>query len=581
LLHGQTATVEAEMMTSAQNLRVLIIDDDPYILKSISIYLEDLGFEVYQAGGGRQGIEMFEAVTPNLVFTDLMMPDVDGLMVVQEITAKSPDTPVVIISGNGSIDFAIDAVRNGAWDYITKPIHDFSVIDIITDRVLDRAREKREQREHHLSLHAAVTQALDPLTRLPMRKHLNDKFNEIVANREFTGSLIIVLVELENYKAIVEKFSHNYGDHLIVEFTGQLKPLITPNLAIVRIESNEFAIMIANAPDVSRHVSAICQLISKPFDILGNEIYATYNIGIASFPHDGESVDSLLQNADIARAHAKSLGRNQYCYYSRELMKQVQSKIELEYGLRNALRRNEFSLHYQPKIDSASRKIIGMEALLRWQPAGMNQLLTPDDFIPMLEESTMILEVGSWVLETACAQYVDWRQQGMEPIRISVNISALQLHAGGLKDLVIAILESTGMEPECLCLELTESIVVKDVETTIETLDALSALGIKLSIDDFGTGYSSLSYLRRMPIDELKIDRSFVTNLPHDPASVAIVDSVLGISKGMHMTVVAEGVERSEQADFLTERGCHELQGYLFSTPLAGDDFLEWYRSNR
>ena len=555
-----------------------MIDDDPSVRRSISIYLEDQGFDVFQAEGGRQGIEMFDTVKPDLVFTDLMMPDVDGLAVVKELTIKSPGTPVVVISGNGSVEYAIETVRNGAWDYVTKPIHDFSVIDIITDRVLDRAKTKREEREHHLSLHEVVDQALDPLTKLPGRKHLSDRFGELVVGEDFTGNLFLVLVELGNFKTVVETFGHEYGDRMVEELAERFKLLIMQNVVICRIASNEFAMMVSNSPEVSRHVSYICSLLGNPFTVLNNEVYASYNIGIASFPHDGESVDSLLQHADVAQGHAKTLGRNQHCYYSSELMKQVQSRIDLEYGLRKALERNEFSLNYQPKIDSRTRQTVGMEALLRWHPAGMSHPPAPTFFVPVLEETGLITQVGAWVLETACEQYVDWRKQGMGPIRMSVNISAIQLHEGGLTDLVQGVLGRTGMEPGCLCLELTESIIVRDVDATIATLLSLTVLGIKLSIDDFGTGYSSLSYLSKMPINELKIDRSFVMNLPDDPASIAIVESVLGISKGMNMTVVAEGVENEEQADFLAERGCNELQGYLFSKPLTENDFYELYR---
>ena len=310
------------------------------------------------------------------------------------------------------------------------------------------------------------------------------------------------------------------------------------------------------------------------------DVHINYNIGISSFPQDGESIDTLLQHAEIARAHAKLTEKNGFCYYSRELWEHVQDRIALESGLRKGLERNEFRIHYQPKVDAATQRMVGMEALLRWQPTGSNKLVPPVIFIPILEESGLIVDVGEWILETACQQYMEWRKQGMGAVRLSVNISAIQFHSGKLPELVAKVLQDTGMPADMLCLELTESIVVKDIKKIIEMLTELSDLGVKLSIDDFGTGYSSLSYLKDMPINELKIDRSFVMNLPSNGASVAIVESVLAMSKGMRMTVVAEGVETQEQASFLASRGCHELQGYLFSKPLPVEELFGWCRGN-
>jgi EAL domain-containing protein (putative c-di-GMP-specific phosphodiesterase class I) len=244
--------------------------------------------------------------------------------------------------------------------------------------------------------------------------------------------------------------------------------------------------------------------------------------------------------------------------------------------LRTALARSEFELHYQPKVAAVTRKMVGIEALIRWKPQGSDHLVPPAAFVPVLEDTGMIIEVGRWVLETACSQYMLWRKRGMGAIMLSVNVSAVQFDHGSLPKTVATVLEQTGMPPAQLCLELTERIVVKDIGETVTTLQKLSAIGIKLSIDDFGIGYSSLNYLKNMPINELKIDRSFVMSLPDDAASIAIVDSVLSIARGLSMNVVAEGVETIEQADFLMQRGCHELQGYLFSKPLSQQQLYGW-----
>lgn len=575
------------MLTEHKNISVLAIDDDPDMRRSIVSYLEDMGFIVHQASGGREGIEMFERHKPDMVFTDLMMPEIDGVAVVEAITKMNQETPVVVISGNSSVEYAIKTVRKGAWDYITKPIHDFAQLEKVADQVLDRSFAMKAERIYQESLQKAIVSqdrqiaeisTLDPLTKLPTRNQIREKFSQYLINDEFNGNLFVLLIEINNFKTVNETFGHECGDRMLCDLADRIKIIVQPDVTIGRLGTDEFIVLSRNSPDPERLVSTIESLLAEPCEIMGQELFPSYCIGIASFPQDGESVDSLLQHADIAKANAKLIGKNSSCYYSRELLQQVQDRIALESALRKGLERNEFQLYYQPKLDARCRKMVGMEALIRWKPKGSDQLVSPVVFIPILEETGLIREVGLWVLETACRQYMEWRKQGMGDIRISVNVSAVQFHAGNLPETIMNVLEKTCMPPEMLCLELTESIVVKDLSETVTTLKKLAALGIKLSIDDFGTGYSSLSYLKDMPIDELKIDRSFVMNLPKDAASVAIVESVMTLSKGIGLTVVAEGVETTEQADFLTSYGCNELQGYLFSKPLPVGELFGWCR---
>ena len=249
--------------------------------------------------------------------------------------------------------------------------------------------------------------------------------------------------------------------------------------------------------------------------------------------------------------------------------------MRLETLLRRALEREEYVLHYQPKIDAKTFRIVGMESLLRWCPSGDKELVSPACFIPVLEETGMIVPVGEWVLHTACSQYVAWRSAGMPALRLSVNVSAWQFNSGKLSDVVARVLEVTGMDPSCLCLELTESTVMRDMQQTLATLWTLADMGVKLSLDDFGTGFSSLAYLRRMPLHELKIDRSFVKNLPDDSNVVAITESIITMAHSLNLTIVAEGVETKDQLDFMVARQCQEIQGFYFSRPLNGEDFFK------
>lgn len=575
------------MLALKSTLTALTIDDDEEVRRSIVAYLEDAGFTVLQASGGRQGIAMFDQHSPDLVFTDLMMPEVDGLAVVQSISRQNPDTPVVVISGNASVSYAIEAVRKGAWDYITKPILDFTVLDKITSQVLQRAESLRVDRAYQESLKRAVMsqeqrisaiESTDPLTGLPLRSHTHERFRQFLIRPDFTGDLFVMSLELDNLREINESYGHEWGGRFLVEAARRLETLVRDNVTIAHAGNEQFVVMVANDSDMLARVRDSFTVFESPITLIGQEVFVTMSMGVAAFPQDGESIESLLQHADIARAKAKISGKNCHRQYTSHLWDQVQDRIALESGLRKGLSRQEFLLYYQPKMDARTRRMSGMEALMRWRPTGSDRLVSPEQFVPVLEESGLIVEVGSWVLETACKQYVEWRKRGMAPVRLSVNISALQFASGNLPEVVRGVLTSTGMEPGCLCLELTENIVVKDIDETVTTLRALSGLGVMLSIDDFGTGYSSLSYLKDMPIDELKIDRSFIMNLPGDITSVALVETILDMSQRMKLTVVAEGVETSEQADFLCSRGCQELQGFLFSKPMPSEDFFGWCR---
>ncbi len=565
---------------------VLVIDDDAALRRSIVAYLQDYGFLVHEAASGQEGLQLFEQTRTDLVLTDLMMPGLDGLGVVTTIHRLSPDTPVVVISGNGSVNYAMETVRQGAWDYITKPILDFQVLEQVMNKVFERAAEMQETRSHQQQLEQMVADhafklhqlnSLDPLTGLPMRQQLRKLFDTFVRTADLANDLFIMLMDLDNLKSVNKTFGHESGDQLLIETANRLKQHQSATVNVGRLGADQFVIMVTNCAEVHTCIRALRQLLAPPFILHSCELFITACMGIAVFPHDGESLDNLLQHANAALSQAKLLGNNKYAFYSTELGERLRERMSHESGLHRALERNEFFIEYQPKQRASCTTVCGMEALLRWRPYQRHELVSPTEFIPILEETGMIVEVGRWVLETACAQLMAWQALHNQHLQLSVNISAVQFHAGDLPEIVSQIIEQTGITPGDLCLELTESIVMEDIDQTIDTLHQLRALGVKLSIDDFGTGYASLNYLQRMPLNELKIDRSFVKDLPGDKNAVAIINSVLSLAESLALTVVAEGVETAGQAALLTELGCHELQGFHFSKPLLPELFRQRY----
>ena len=311
----------------------------------------------------------------------------------------------------------------------------------------------------------------------------------------------------------------------------------------------------------------IVESLSQPYLVEGREIFITASVGITMFPDDGTTVDELLRNADTAMYHAKDSGKDMFKFFTQEMNVSVRDRLTLQNSLRRALERDEFILYYQPKMDIASRQVTSVEALLRWLHPQEGMIL-PGRFIPQAEETGLIIPIGEWVLRTACQQIKEWQAKGHPSIRIAVNVSASQFKRQNFAETVIGILEETGISPVFLELELTESAIMQNIDSSVEILNSLKAMGIQISIDDFGTGYSSLSYLRRFPIDYIKIDRSFIVNFTSNSDDRAIVTAIIAMARSLGLKIIAEGVETEEQLAILSELGCHEMQGYLYSKPL-------------
>lgn len=556
------------MLTQPEEISVLTIDDDAGQRRSVVDYLEDSGFVVYEASSGDEGLCLFRDRRPDIVFTDLNMANGHGLDLIPLLRAESPHTPVIVISGTGVISDAVESMKRGAWEFVAKPVRRMSELEEICWKVLARSHElKNRQRSSEQNEKAYHFQRMhDTLTGLPNRLQLGDLFRQRTAAGQ---RMCLILLDLNNFKIVNANFGHQIANDLLCQVAVRLRAVCADRDILAHLGGDGFAILTTyDEAGTESLVASVQKVFNMPFAADDQELFVSASLGIVYWPGDGSGVEELLRCANIAICRSKERGRTTVQYYDPAFGEHVRGRIELETSLRRALERDEFILHYQPQIDVASGRIAGAETLVRWQRSD-GTLVPPSDFIPILEESGLIIPVGEWILKQACSHYVAWQKQGIAPFMLSVNISAPQFKSGTLPATVIRILEETGMSADFLCLELTESIVMDDIEDTIRTLTTLRNLGISLSIDDFGTGYSSLGYLRKMPISELKIDRSFIATIPYDQNNTVIVNSIISMAQCMNMRVVAEGVETGEQLHHLAQCQCHMVQGYYFSKPLC------------
>jgi diguanylate cyclase (GGDEF)-like protein/PAS domain S-box-containing protein len=412
----------------------------------------------------------------------------------------------------------------------------------------------------------------DALTGLPNRLLLQDRLRQaIAAARQARKQTAVIVLDLDNFKNVNDSLGHEVGDQVLLEAGRRLASHLRAVDTVARQGDDEFVVVLPNIDDQTAAAVVAQKLLdslARPMNVNGHEFFVAGSVGISLYPKDGEDERLLLKNADAAMHRAKEAGRNSFCFYLQEMNARALDRLKIEGGLRRALERKEFVLHYQPQVDLESGAIVGAEALIRWLPSGQ-EMLYPTQFIPIAEETGLIVPIGEWVLREACRQNVAWQQAGLSPIRVGVNLSGHQFNQQDVVATVTRVLRETGCDPACLSLEITESVVMKDPLSAVETLWRLSEMGVHLSIDDFGTGYSSLNYLKRFPIDALKIDRSFVSDIVTDDDNAAIVKVVIALAHNLKLEVIAEGVETVEQLDFLKRLRCNQMQGFLFSRPVA------------
>jgi diguanylate cyclase (GGDEF)-like protein len=564
---------------------ILVIDDDEQV-RTLLKQLLSVEYECVTAAAAEEALSVLGTTTFDLVISDINMGGMSGLEMIPHVHAVTPNTVVMMISGENTIESAIEALRVGAFDYVVKPF-DLQHIEAAVRRALDHHSliEAKHRHENHLEeLVKQRTAELnhhanhDAITDLPNRMLFEDRLTQsLVHAQRHHQNVAMLFLSLDRFKKIHDTLGHAVGCQLLREVAERLSGCLYKGSTIARFEGDEFALLLTqlNGTKIQEVVETIYRINESfrlPFALDDHEVFITSSIGISLYPDDGADTATLLKNAGAALYRAKELGGNNYHFYTADMNAKAVKRLTLESNLRRAVERSEFEVYYQPQINIPSGEIVGMEALVRWQHPDLG-LVPPNEFIPLAEDTGLIVPIGEWVLRTACAQNKAWQDEGCDLLSLAVNLSARQFQQQDLAHVIGRILLETGLDPRLLELELTESSIMKNAESAVVMLDKLKTMGVKISIDDFGTGYSSLGYLKRLPIDILKIDSSFVHDVTTKPDDATLVEAIIRLAHNLRLKVIAEGVETGEQLDFLRQLGCDAWQGFLFSKPVPAVAF--------
>ena len=564
------------------DVTIMMVDDEPMMTDVAQAYLEDAGYTRFVAvHEPLQAMETARAQRPGLILLDLMMPELNGfdLLRLIRLDERLRYTPVIVLTAASDPASKLRALELGATEFLSKPV-DASELKIrVRNSLAFKVYQDRLAND-------------DPLTGLPNRRVFVEQLKAgLVRARYSHGTLALLHLNLDRFRQINDTLGHGTGDLLLVAVAERLRQttrathsLLGQRLGdapfLARLGGDEFALLMPDIPSpeaASRVARQVLDALSRSFHVDGQDVYLTPSIGISIFPDDGADDASLLRTAGVAMQHVKASGRNGVEFYSEKINTVSVERLLLETQLRGAIERDELVLHYQPKVDLRTGHIVGAEALLRWQHPTLG-LVAPGRFIPIAEECGLIVEIGEWVIQRACAQLAQWRAEHRLAVRVAVNVARHSVVSGTLLDTTRDALQRHRVPARQLILELTESMLMDRVETTAAKLHALRALGVELSIDDFGTGYSSMSYLKQFPVQELKIDRSFVKGTPDDRTDTAIVRALVVLGHSLGMRVVAEGVETEDQRVAMQTLRCDCSQGFLCSPALPAADFIQKVR---
>jgi diguanylate cyclase (GGDEF)-like protein len=573
-------------------IRVLLVDDD----EDDYIMTRDLLDDVRERDYTIEWVPRFEDAVDKIAneqydiyLFDYRLGEKTGIDLLRYALESGCKAPIILLTGQGDSEIDIEAMKAGAADYLPK--------NEINSGMLDRSiryaiqHKRSEERIRRMAYY-------DPLTNLPNRSLFHDRLRQAVAHGErHSLNMAVLFLDLDNFKRVNDTLEHRIGDLLLQEVAERLSGCLrssdtvsrqsaeTASSTVARLGGDEFTILLPEIDSmdcVARVARRILNVVAKPFRLEGHEVFVTGSIGIAVFPDDGRDMDTLLKNADTAMYHAKEHGKNNFQFYKRSMNASAFERMTLENDLRKAIEQDEFMLYYQPRLDLPTGKICAMEALIRWNNPERG-VVSPADFIPLAEESGLIIPIGEWVLRSACRQLNIWqRNEAPEMlVAVSMNISGKQFRQESLVQTIERILQDYDIEPDKLEVEITESVMMKNAELTMTTLERLKEMGVRLSMDDFGTGYSSFNYLKRFPLDVIKIDKSFVKDVNNNEEDAAIVRAIIAMARSLKLRVIAEGVETPDQLRFLQENGCDEIQGYLLSPPVPADEVIPLIRRVR
>jgi len=557
-------------------VKILIADDDITSQKILEKLLGKWGYEVVSYSNGYDAWEELRSKTsPRLAILDWMMPGMDGLEIcraLREIKTSESYTYIIILTAKDKKEDIVSGMEAGADDFLSKPFDSQELKARIRSgrRILNLQTELVSERE------AFKFQAThDTLTGLPNRILLSDRLTMEIAHANRSKELVgILYLDLDRFKVINDTLGHASGDILLEKVSRRLEEITRKCDTVARLGGDEFVVLlpqIKNAKHTITVAKRIIETLKYPFDIDDNELYISPSIGVVVYPYSGQNVETLLKNADTAMYQAKEGGKNTYKIYETGMGKKAYETMKMEKDMHRALEREEFVLYYQPQFGIEENRIVGMEALIRWQHPEIG-LVPPDSFIKIAEESGIISQIGEWVIRTACKQNKAWQKAGYPHICVSVNLSVREFQFKDIFKTVSNALKDSGLASKWLDIEITESDIMQNSAIAVDVLSKIHNIGVKISIDDFGTGYSSLSYLKRLPVDSLKIDRSFISDITKDQDDAEITKAIIAMAKALSLSIVAEGVETIEQLDVLRKLKCDIIQGYFFSRPLPVAD---------
>jgi diguanylate cyclase (GGDEF)-like protein len=580
---------EPELTPQSQRLleaTIMMVDDEPLMLDVLELYLYEEGYRNFIAvDQSTQAINTLLSEKPDVVFLDINMPEMDGFEILQAIRSNPATEHLAVIVLTSETDAAtkLKALELGATDFLEKPIDSSELALRLRNTLTAKAYQDK------LAYY-------DGLTALPNRTLFLQRLNGAVEHARHTGAgLSLMIVSMDRFQNINASLGPLAGDLILKQAAARLRKVTRQLVAmnyigheerhrvLARIAGDEFSILLPgmlNDRSIREVGDRVLAVMRDAFAFEDNEIYSTVSIGISRFPTDSSETELLVKHAGAANKLAKREGRNNYQFYPSKMSARVNEQQRLDADLHHALERQELQLYYQPQVDTLTGSVIGMESLIRWNHPKRG-LVSPLEFIPLAEENGLIIPIGKWVITEACRQTRAWQIEGLDKLKVSVNVSARQFRLPGLSWLIEEACANGELDPRYLVIEITEGLVMEDIDATAGLLHEIKEIGVSISVDDFGTGYSSLAYLKRFPIDELKIDRSFVADIPANDDDSAIIRAVIAMSHSLELNVVAEGVENEEQMNFLRNLNCDALQGHFFSPALPRQEFSDFVKRKR